>query len=71
MIQDGTQLWLLTPAEYDQLPAGTVLTSIAGSTHVKGVDKIDMDVRFGHLAYGVLDPASHKEAELFTKFKLS
>jgi len=64
-------LWLFTPAEFEQLPDGIELTSINGDTVVKGTDYIDMDTRFGYIAFGITDPLNHPLAELFTKFKLS
>lgn len=61
-------LWLITPAEFEQLPDGTVLESINSETVTKGVDDIDQAVRFGHLAFGVRDPYNHTQAIYFTKF---
>lgn len=63
-------LWLFTPDEFRQLPDGIELTSINGHKEIKGKDYIDMDTRFGHIAYGVVDPLTHPESELFIKFKL-
>lgn len=51
---NGLTIILLTPAEFDALPDGTVLTSISGQKKTKGVDYIDGDTRNGHLAYGRL-----------------
>ena len=45
-------LWLLTPEEFAALPFGFELTSIDGDKAIKGEDEIDMDTRFGHLAWG-------------------
>lgn len=45
-------LWLVTPEEFALLPDGFVLHAIDGEQAVKGRDWIDMDTRFGHLAYG-------------------
>lgn len=67
----NNKLWLFTPEEFDQLPDGMELISINGLSSVKGKRIIDMDTRFGHTAYGVENPLSHPEAELFTKFMLS
>ena len=47
------KLLLLTPREFEALPDGTVVTSIAGEKLTKGVGHFDDDIRFGHLAYGV------------------
>lgn len=63
-------LWLFTINEFNQLPDGIELTSISGDKAIKGTDEIDLDTRFGHIAFGVTDPAIHKEAELFTRFML-
>ena len=64
------KLCLFTPEEFEQLPDGTELTSISGDTKVKGKDYIDMDTRFGHIAYGVHDPWNHPLKDLFLVFKL-
>jgi hypothetical protein len=65
------ELWLFTPDEYKRLPNGTVLTSISGETVTKGVDYIDMDTRAGYLAYGIKDPKTKEESELFIRLKLT
>jgi hypothetical protein len=68
---DGeTTLWLLTQAEFDQIPNGTALEAIDGTSVTKGVDYIDSDMRFGHLAYGVRNPLAHPLKNLFTLFGL-
>jgi len=66
-------LYLFTPEEFEKLPDGIALESISGFTkyYVKGVDKIDQDIRFGYLAYGVKDPWNHPEKHLFLTFILS
>jgi len=66
--QDG--LYLLTPEEFEQIPDGVALTSITGDVRVKGIDYIDSDVRFGHLAYGIKNPWQHELKHLFLIFKL-
>ena len=65
-------LWLFTPEEYEQLPDGIELYSIMSGDKpvVKGKDNIDMDTRFGHIAYGVHDPWNHALKDLFLIFKL-
>ncbi len=65
-------LTLFTPEEFDQLPDGTELYSImkGDKPKIKGVDKIDMDTRWGHIAYGVNDPWNHPLKDLFLVFKL-
>lgn len=69
---DDKELYLFTPEEFEKLPDGFVLTSINGiKTYVKGVDRIDQDTRFGHLAFGVKDPWNHPEKNLFLTFVLS
>lgn len=63
-------LYLFTPEEFEQLPDGIELTCIDDDTAVKGKDKIDMDTRYGHLAWGVRDPWNHPLKDLFLIFKL-
>lgn len=46
-------LWLLTPSEFSLLPDGTKVESISNELVTKGVNNIDDDTRFGHLAYGI------------------
>jgi len=48
-------LVLLTPEEFAQIPPGVTLTSISGTKAVKGVDEIDLDVRYGHIAFGFFE----------------
>lgn len=52
---EGHVIWLITQEQFDKLPDGTALVAIDGEEVVKGSDKIDMDTRFGHLAFGVKD----------------
>lgn len=66
----GDRLWIFTPEEYNQLPDGMILTCINGKDAIKGVDEIDMDIRFGHMAYGVENPTTHPQSELFSVFML-
>lgn len=64
-------LWLLTPEEVSSLPDGTKLNSIMGETKIKGLQHIDLDIRFGHTAWGILDIYSEKNAPLLVWIKLS
>ena len=66
------ELYLFTPEEFEQLPDGTELFSInkVDKSVVKGEHNIDMDTRFGHIAYGVKDPWNHPLKDLFLLFKL-
>ena len=65
------ELYLFTPEEFEQLPDGTELQSISkGKSVIKGKDYVDMDTRFGHIAYGVKDPWNHPLKDLFLIFKL-
>lgn len=50
------KLKVISPAELKELPDGTPLACIDGSIAVKGRDRIDLDTRFGFLAYGFLEP---------------
>jgi hypothetical protein len=54
-------LWLLTPKEYAELDDGTTLQCIDNSMVVKGVDYIDEDVRFGHIAYGLTEALAKQQ----------
>jgi len=63
-------LWLLTTDEFNEIPDGTVLTCIDGTTATKGVDEIDMDTRLGYLAYGIVDPANHPLSEQLLFFRM-
>jgi len=47
------RLWLLTPKEFNELANGVKLESINGDIYTKGLDYIDLDVRFGCLAFGL------------------
>lgn len=69
---EETGLYLVTVDEFNQLPDGVELTSISGphDTVIKGKDTIDMDTRFGHIAWGVVDPWNHPLKNLFLVFKL-
>ncbi len=71
MIRWNDKLWLFTPDEFDKLPDGMEFKCIDGTTSVKGKDVIDMDTRAGYIAYGVENPTTHPQAELFTLFTLS
>jgi len=68
---EETNLHLFTPTEFNKLPDGTKLECINGWTKVKGVDDIDMDTRFGHIAYGVRDPQNHELKHLFLLFTIT
>lgn len=61
---DNNGLMLIPLYLYDAIPDGTVLKSIMGETAVKGTDEIDLDVRFGCIAYGIFDEKWKKEEEL-------
>lgn len=69
--QEGdNSLWLITPDEFDRIPDGTKLECINGQYFEKGKDEIDLDTRFGHIAYGVRNPFNHELKDLFLIFKL-
>lgn len=70
MRQWDDHLWLFTPAEYEQLPDGIELLSINGGIVIKGKHDIDMDTRWGYIAYGVNHPMEHDLRELFMQFIL-
>ena len=64
-------LWLFTIEEFNRLPNGIELENIMNIKKTKGIDDIDLDTRFGHIAWGVRDPFNHKEKNLFLIFKLT
>lgn len=47
------ELWLLTINEYNELPDNTQLKCIDNEIVIKGNDYIDLDTRFGVIAYGL------------------
>lgn len=49
---DG-KLYLIHHTDFINWPDGVELTSICGDKVVTGRDHIDMDTRFGYLAYGI------------------
>lgn len=51
-------LWLITPDQFNRLPRGFELKAIDGEKVVIGTDTIDLDTRFGCLAYGVPHPCA-------------
>lgn len=63
-------LYLFTLAEYELLPDGFELACIDGTKQTKGKDYIDLDTRFGYIAYGINDPHNHPESELLTLIRL-
>lgn len=63
-------LFLFTMKEFRQLPNGIELECIDGEKKIKGTDYIDDDTRFGHIAYGIRSPETHKNADLFLIFLL-
>lgn len=52
-MENGKDIALVTPEEFERLPDGTELVSINGRRAIKGKDYIDNDTRMGHLAYGL------------------
>lgn len=64
-------LWLITESEFTEIPDGTVLTCIDGTTATKGIDDIDMDERFGYIAYGFVDPFNHPLRDQLAFFRLA
>lgn len=52
-LDDGRTIWLLTEEEFKTLPNGTKLICVDGEIVTKGIDHIDMDTRWGYLAFGV------------------
>lgn len=50
---DKSEIYLIPLWAYDLIPDGTELTDIFGDKHVKGTHSIDLDARFGCIAYGL------------------
>lgn len=71
MIKWNNNFWLFTPEEFEKIPDKTELISIHNERVTKGIDNIDLDTRFGHIAYGVTDPWNHPLKHLFLMFALS
>ena len=53
-LQPGAIIHLLTPEDFKELFDGAVVYNIFGKKYIKGVDEIDLDTRFGRLAFGIL-----------------
>jgi hypothetical protein len=53
-LQAGAIIHLLTPEDFKELWDGAIVYNIFGKKCVKGTDEIDLDTRFGRLAYGIL-----------------
>ena len=62
-----SNLWLLTPEEFTEVPDGTVLLCITDELKVKGKDNFASDTRGGCIAYG-LTPAMAESQGLMPQF---
>lgn len=62
-------LWLLTIDEYNALPDNVQLKCIDNEIVIKGTDYIDLDTRFGEMAFG-LTPQMVKDQNLDHEFLL-
>lgn len=51
--EEERDLYLIPLWAFDLIPDGTELESIGGDKVIKGKDEIDLDVRFGCIAYGL------------------
>lgn len=49
-------LYVLSLEEYHKLPDGAALVCIDGSVAIKGTDSVNLDTRYGCIAYGFLKP---------------
>ena len=56
-------LWLMTPAEMDQLADSAQIESISGVKITRG-QLVDQDIRGDYLAWGVRDPLNHEHKQL-------
>ena len=63
---EDSNLYLITPKQFEHVPDGYELTSISGNKLVKGRDYIDDNIRYGYLAYGFEDPYNTLDKELLT-----
>jgi hypothetical protein len=54
-------LYLLTPAEMQQIPDGIMVTDIFNESFAKGSKPMDDDTRGGYLAYGVKNIFHHPD----------
>jgi hypothetical protein len=61
--QTGEFIILFTPDQFNNLPDGIELTNIFGSKYIKGTDYIDLDTRFGFLAYGIPEDEFNSEID--------
>jgi len=50
--EEPDPLHLLTLDEYGRVPDGAMLVSIGGKAKIKGGDDMDLDTRFGCIAWG-------------------
>lgn len=67
---EEAKLYLLSQRQFEQVPDGTVLTCIDSEQVTKGQDTIDMDTRFGRIAYGFVDPFNTLDKDLLTMLLL-
>ena len=71
LFEKGNSLYLFSLDEFYQLPDGFELVGcFSGERAIKGVDDIDLDTRFNHIAWGVRDIETHSERNLLLKFLL-
>jgi len=62
-VDDKTVINLLTVDDFNSLADGTKVISIFGKIKEKGVDEIDLDTRFGRIAFGLLAEKRRIEAK--------
>lgn len=51
---EESELMLIPIWAYDLIPNGTKLTGLFGGEYIKGKDEVDMDIRGGCLAFGII-----------------
>ena len=57
------KICLITPEQFQQLPDGTVLTSIFGEKLIKGKDEIEQVTKGGFIAFGFPEDAKPKDIQ--------
>ena len=71
LFEKGNDLYLFSLDEFYQLPDGFELVEcFSGKRAVKGIDDINLDTRFNHIAYGVRNIETHPERNLLLTFLL-
>jgi hypothetical protein len=65
LLPSGRIIYLLTPEEVVALPTGVTLISINGNIKIKGIDKIDFDIRYGYTSWAVMAASGWEQMKDF------